>query len=107
MSRLIEGTTPDKVKTHLHSKGIEVKEVFVFPSKIKGTVAARVRVLIEHKPKALDANNWPPHVRVQSWIQKRKPTGKDAARSAGSNQVESAGNNAALNAGTRSQDGRN
>ena len=78
VSRLVEGTTSDKVKTYLQGKGIEVREAFVFPSKIKGTVAGRVRVDLNHKTKVLDASIWPQHIRVQSWIQKKKGDKKEA-----------------------------
>ena len=79
VSRLKEGTTEDKVKTHLHGKGIEVTEIFVFPSKIKGTVAAKVRVPLEQKKRALDAGNWHPHLRISSWINKPKAIRKNEA----------------------------
>ena len=72
VSRLKEGTTEDKLKTHLHGKGIEVREAFVFPSKIKGAVAAKVRVALEYKERAFDAANWPPHIRVLSWTNRSK-----------------------------------
>ena len=65
-----EGTTEDKVKTHLQGKGVEVKETFVFASKIKGTVEAKVRVAIEHKERALDPATWPSHLRISSWTNK-------------------------------------
>ena len=79
VSRLKEGTTEDKIKTHLHGKGIEVKEIFVFPSKIKGTVSAKVRVLLEHKERALDASTWPPHLRISSWMNKSRTVRKNEA----------------------------
>ena len=79
VSRLKEGTTEDKVKTHLQGKGIEVREVFVFPSKIKGTVAAKVRVELAHKDRALDAGSWPPHLRISSWAYKPKAARKNEA----------------------------
>ena len=67
------------MKTHLHGKGIEVREVFVFPSKIKGTVAAKVRVNLEHKDRALAADTWPPHLRISSWTNKSKAERKNDA----------------------------
>ena len=79
VSRLKEGTTEDKVKSHLHGKGIEVKEAFVFPSKIKGTVSAKIRVELAHKGRALDPANWPPHLRISSWINKPKAARKNDA----------------------------
>ena len=72
LSRLKIGSSSDCIKAHLHSKNIEVKDVFVFPSKIKGTVSAKVRVALEHKDRALDAANWPPHLRISSWTNKSK-----------------------------------
>ena len=74
--RLSPDCSEDKIKVHLQSKGIEVKEAFVFPSKIKGTVSAKVRVAIEHKDRALDAATWPPHLRISSWTNQSKATRK-------------------------------
>ena len=74
------GLSSDLVKTHLQGQKIEVKEVFVFPSKIKGTVLAKVRVALEHKARALDATTWPEHVRVSSWTNKYKEQRQDDAR---------------------------
>ena len=42
VTRLNETTTADKVKSHLHQHGIEVRDVFILTSKIKGTKAAKV-----------------------------------------------------------------
>ena len=72
-----EGTTSEKAKSHLQGKGIEVKEVFIIPSKFKGTVSAKMRVALEHKEWALDATTWPPHVPISSWINKSKSARKD------------------------------
>ena len=83
VSRLTDGTTADKVKTYLQGKGVEVRETFVFPSKIRGTVAARVRVDLNHKEKVLDPSTWPPHIRVQSWIQKRRTDKKTEVQNGG------------------------
>ena len=73
------GTSEDKLKFHLQSKNIEVRQVFVFPSKIKGTVSAKVRVALEHKERALDASNWPQHIRISSWTNKSKALKKNDA----------------------------
>ena len=70
VSRLADSTTEDQVKRHLQSHGIEVKEVFVFASKIRGTKAAKVCVSIEHRDKAKDGELWPLYCRVQDWIYK-------------------------------------
>ena len=72
VSRLKEGTTPEQIKTHLQSKSITAREVSVFPSKIKGTVCAKVRVDISQKDEALDCKSWPAHIRVSSWLYKPK-----------------------------------
>ena len=88
ISRLAEGTTSDKVKTYMQSKGIEVREAFVFPSKIRGTVSAKVRVEIQHKNKALDASNWSANIRVQSWIRKPKVGSNPATRTSGQNGTQ-------------------
>ena len=78
VSRLKEGTTPEQVKTHLQSKSITVREVSVFPSKVKGTACAKVRVDLSQKDEALDSRSWPPHVRVSSWLYKPKSLRKNA-----------------------------
>ena len=72
VSRLVETTTVDQVKRHLQESGIEVKEVYVFPSKIKGTKSAKVRVVLQHKERVKDAQLWPKHSRVQDWLYKPK-----------------------------------
>ena len=77
--RLKTGTSQDLVRTHLLSKAIEVKEVFIIPSKIKGTVSAKVRVALEDKDRALDPANWPPHTCISSWINKSKNARKNDA----------------------------
>ena len=77
--RLKEGSSEEKIRSHLRSQGIEVKEVFVFPSKIKGTVSAKVRVAIEHKERALDAASWPENLRISSWINQSKTARKNGS----------------------------
>jgi hypothetical protein len=72
VSRLSEATTEDKVKTFLQKHGIEVREVYVFPSRIKGTVSSKIRVALDYKQKVKDENIWPPHCRVQVWINRPK-----------------------------------
>ena len=72
VSRLAESTTDDQVKRHLQNHGIEVKEVFVFASKIRGTKSAKVRVSIEHRDKAKNGELWPLYCRIQDWIYKAK-----------------------------------
>ena len=72
VSRLKEGTTPEQVKSHLESKAIVAREVFVFSSKIKGTVCAKVRVDSAQKDDALSAKSWPSHLRISSWTYKPK-----------------------------------
>ena len=90
VSRLKAETTVDNVKAHLASKDIQCKEVFVFPSKIKGTVAAKVRVALDHKDLALASGTWPTGVRVSSWLNKSKSERKnDLARKNAERQNES------------------
>ena len=72
VTRLKEGTTVETIKTHCQNKGFQATEVFVFPSKIKGTVTAKVRVSLEHKELALSGISWPNHIRVSSWTNKSK-----------------------------------
>ena len=79
VSRIKEGTSSEKIKFYLQSKNIEVKEVFVFASKIKGTVLAKVKVAIKHKERVLSAETWPKDIRVASWIYKSKNAKKNDA----------------------------
>ena len=71
-SRLEDSATPGRVKRLLQGHVIEVKEVFVFASKIKGTKAAKVRVDIDHKERAKDGKIWP------DWIYKAKAEKKSS-----------------------------
>ena len=68
VSRLKESTAADKVKTHLQKYGIEVREVFILASKIKGTKAAKVRVALEQKDRVKLPEIWPQHCKVADWI---------------------------------------
>ena len=72
VARLKEGTTEELIKTHCQAKGIETREVKIIPSKIKGTVTAKVRVALNHKDLALNGESWPTHLRVSSWTNKSK-----------------------------------
>ena len=49
ISRMSPTATSDKVKFHLQGHGIEVRDVFMLNSRIKGTKAAKVRVALEQK----------------------------------------------------------
>ena len=72
VSRLVESATEDQVRRLLHLHGIEVKEIFLFASKIKGTKSARVRVARAHRDRAKDANVWPHGCRVADWVRKQR-----------------------------------
>ena len=72
VSRLKETATADKVKTHLHKYGIEVKDVFILSSKIRGTKSAKVRVAREHRERAKSPDIWPQHCRVADWVHFKK-----------------------------------
>ena len=72
VSRLRETVTADKVKTHLHKHGIEVKDVFILSSKIKGTKAAKVRVALEQRDRVKSPEIWPQHCKVADWVNFRR-----------------------------------
>ena len=73
VSRLKETVTADKVRSHLHKFGIEVKDVFLLSSKIQGTKSAKVRVAREHKDRAKSPEIWPLHCKIADWVNfKRK-----------------------------------
>ena len=77
VSRLKEDTTADKLRAHLHSHHIEVQDVFVFPSKVKGTIATKVRVDLQHRDQAKNQDIWLENIRVQDWIYKPKSARKE------------------------------
>ena len=83
VSRLKETATADKVKTHLHKHGIEVKDVFLLNSKIKGTKAAKVRVAVQQKDRVKSPEIWPQHCRVADWINFKKRSKSVTASAAG------------------------
>ena len=64
--------TSDKVKFHLQGHGIEVREVFMLNSRIKGTKAAKVRVALEQKDRVKSPEIWPEHCIVADWINFKK-----------------------------------
>lgn len=68
--RLSPETTGDLLKTTLQSHHIEVKDVSVFDSRIKGCKLANVRISIEHRDKAKHEEIWPEFVRVHDWVYK-------------------------------------
>ena len=74
ISRLKDSVTSDKVKSHLHKHGIEVRDVFILSSKINGTKSAKVRVAIEHKERVKSPDIWPEHCRVANWVNFKKKT---------------------------------
>ena len=72
VSRLKETATADKVKSHLHKYGIEVKDVFILSSKIRGTKSAKVRVAREHRDRAKSPDIWPQHCKIADWVHFKK-----------------------------------
>ena len=74
VSRLRETVTADKVRTHLHKHGIEVRDVFILSSKIRGTKAAKVRVALEQKDRVKSPEIWPQHCKVADWVNFRRKT---------------------------------
>ena len=72
VSRLTVSVTSDKVKSHLHKHGIEVRDVFILSSKINGTKSAKVRVAVEQRERAKSPDIWPQHCRVADWINFKK-----------------------------------
>jgi hypothetical protein len=72
VTRLALETTADQIKLALGSHTIDVKDVLVFPSKIKGCMSARVRVALQDADKAKSEANWPQFVRVHDWVYKPK-----------------------------------
>ena len=67
VSRLVNSTTDDSVRRHLHKAGIEVKEVWLLNSQVKGAKTAKIRVAREHREKAKNPAIWPLHCIVRDW----------------------------------------
>ena len=67
VSRLEDKTTADAVKRHLHTAGIEVRDIWMLASKVKGAKTAKIRVAKEHKEKAKDPSLWPIHCQIRDW----------------------------------------
>ena len=72
--RVKDSLSSDQVRVHLQSKGIEVIDVWLLNSSIKGAKTAKVRVVREHKDRVKDANLWPVHCRISDWIYGSKDT---------------------------------
>ena len=64
--------TSDKVEFPLQGHGIEVRDVFMLNSRIKGTKAAKVRVALEQKDRVKSPEIWPEHYIVADWINFKK-----------------------------------
>ena len=65
--RLEASTSADAVRHHLHQQGIEVGDVWMLGSSIKGTKTAKVRVAKAHEQRAKDPSIWPLHCRIRDW----------------------------------------
>ena len=65
--RLEVNTTIDSVRSHLHRAGVEVIDVWLLNSQIKGTKTAKVRVAREHRDKAKNPALWPIHCVIRDW----------------------------------------
>ena len=81
VNRLDESTTEEAVRRHLHQQGIEVKEIWMLKSQIKGTRTAKIRVAREHKERATSGKIWPLHCQVRDWDfsqSKKKRDGNNA-----------------------------
>ena len=72
ISRMSPTATSDKVKFHLQGHGIEVRDVFMLNSRIKGTKAAKVRVALEQRDRVKSPEIWPQHCIVADWINFKK-----------------------------------
>lgn len=82
VTRLKDNTTPDKVKSSLQGYGVEVKETWVFNSRIQGAKTAKVRVAREHKDKAKTPAFWPPGAKIHDWVYVPKSLRKTHANNA-------------------------
>ena len=77
VTRLDEKTTDDAVRRFLHKAGVEVKEVWMLPSKFKGTKTAKIRVAREHREKAKAKSIWPLHCLIRDWDFSRRKANSD------------------------------
>ena len=67
VTRLEEKTTEDAVRRHLQGSGIEVREIWMLGSKVKGTRTAKIRVAREHRERAKNPELWPIHCQIRDW----------------------------------------
>ena len=67
VTRLDDHTTIDLVRRHLHQSGIEVIDVWLLNSQVKGTKTAKIKVAKEHRERAKNASIWPLHCRIKDW----------------------------------------
>ena len=81
-----ENTTDDEVRRHLQKEGIEVRDVWMLRSNIKGTKTAKIKVARAHRQRAQAASLWPEHSRIRDWDfdsakqrQQKKPAGEGIA----------------------------
>ena len=65
--RLEENTSADAVRRHLHKEGIEVVDIWMLGSTIKGTKTAKFRVAKAHEGRAKNPSIWPLHCRIRDW----------------------------------------
>ena len=65
--RFEETTKAEDIRQHLHKEGIEVKDVWMLGSTIKGTKTAKIRVDREHEKKAKNPSIWPIHCHIRDW----------------------------------------
>ena len=64
---LNENTTCDEIRRHLHTKGVEVRQIWLLNSNVKGTKTAKIRVEKEQEMRAKNPAIWPLHSRIRDW----------------------------------------
>ena len=67
VTRLDDKTSSDDVTRHLQKEGIQVNDVWMLQSKIKGSKTAKIRVAREHRDRAKCPSLWPLNCRVMDW----------------------------------------
>ena len=88
VNRLKDSLSSDKIKTYLQGHGIEVKEVWLLNSGIKGAKTAKIRVAREHKERVKEAELWPKFSKIRDWtylprnvVKDKRPTVAEGANS--------------------------
>ena len=79
MGGIAESTKKEKIVTSLNSRGVSPTLLHLFPSKRKGTLAAKINVHLKDCKQMMSHGFWPEHVNCRFWISNTKFESKKAS----------------------------